>query len=142
MAMRVFDPLEGIKPKHQNSYLMRVAGAAKTCIEFFLKQAAVRQPGQRIVARQIACFSFCKDSCSGFIGDISIAANAIDRHGNAQDERNKDNVVELPFRIIHSKLKQMRAKIVDMREDRSENGAPKKSNGISPIEPIGAQYAP
>src|ERR1700730_8919863 len=144
--MRVLNPLKAIKAKHQNSDLVGVAGAAKACIKFFFEQATVRKSGQRIVSRQIARFSFCNGSCSDFIGEISMAANAIDRQGDAQDERDKDNVVEFPFSVIHSKLKQMRAKVIDMRQDRSENGAPKKNNGIpcgrpAPVEPIGAEYA-
>jgi hypothetical protein len=147
--MRVLDPLEAIEAKHQNGHLVRVAGEAKACIKFFIKQATVRQAGQRIVSRQIAGFSFRNGSCFGFADETTIAANAEDCQRNAQEERNEYgeyDVVRCQIRIALSQLKQTRAKLIDMRQDRSENDAPKESNEIpcgrtAPIEPTGVEYA-
>jgi hypothetical protein len=55
MAVHVVDHLEAIKIEHENGQSLRFAEAAKIFIEFFGEKAAVRQPSQGVVPRQIVC---------------------------------------------------------------------------------------
>lgn len=119
--MSLLDPLQANKAKHQNGYPASVPGEAKARMKVFIKQATVRQARQWIMSRQIARFYFCNGPRFCFPGEISIAANTKNCQRNAHeecDDYDEHDGVECRIRIAPSQLKQTRAKLIKMRQDR------------------------
>src|SRR5450432_3074569 len=120
---------------------MRSAGVAKAFLKFLFKETTVRQASQRIMPRQIARIQLCCGTRLDFAGEVLIAAKTVDHRSNAQHKNDEDEVVHFPVSVIQSKLKQMRRKIISVRQEKNDNSDHEQHKGIPcvasfPVEPL------